>query len=315
MTWHRASRRRCAAALLPLLLRAEPAAAAADGAAPVLDLPFRTMPVWRHGDLPWPPVARPFDDPGFVLSAGLASGLRPAFERSGTDDAAWASLPDEAEAYPDGDAIRALSLAPFSIRDGTLAITAAAMPTTAAATLPGGMQRRYLSGAFNTYPFGQTYGVFEVTARVPKGAGLWPAFWLLPVDMSWPPEIDIAEILGGDPATVHASLHSTARIDAEARTARDRGTSVTDDARPGGDLSLGFHRYAVDWGPETIAFSVDGTVIARHATPADMHKPFYLVVDLAVGGPASWPGAPGPATRLPATLAIREIRIWRHRGG
>lgn len=278
---------------------------------PVLALSFTTMPSWRHGPMPWPAVSRPFDDKDFVLSAGLMSGLRPPFATTDGMDAAWASLPHEEEAYPDGDAMRHLSLNPFSIRNDALVITASGMPAAAAATLPGDMARRYVSGAFNTYPFSQTYGYFEITARVLHGAGLWPAFWLLPVDQGWPPEIDVAEILGDDSRTAYASLHSkdAAWVRAEPRSYND--STTTDKAANGSDLSQDFHRYAVDWQPRTITFYLDDAVVARRSTPADMHKPFYLIVNLAVGGPGSWPGAPNQQTVFPASLTIHSIRIWK----
>jgi beta-glucanase (GH16 family) len=173
------------------------------------------------------------------------------------------------------------------------------------------MARSYLSGAFNTYPFSQTYGYFEITARVPSGAGLWPAFWMLPVDQGWPPEIDIAEILGGDSRTAYFSLHSgdAAWVRAEPRSYN--ASTTTDASSAGGDLSEDFHRYAVDWRPETITFYLDNAVVGRRATPADMHKPFYLIVNLAVGGAGSWAGPPSHETRFPASLAIRSIRIWK----
>ena len=37
--------------------------------------------------------------------------------------------------------------------------------------------------------FSQLYGSFEIEAQMPSARGTWPAFWLLPVDRSWPPEI------------------------------------------------------------------------------------------------------------------------------
>src|SRR3712207_8253598 len=51
--------------------------------------------------------------------------------------------------------------------------------------------------------FAQEYGRFELRGRLPAGQGLWPAFWLLPVDTSWPPEIDVMEGLGSEPTTVY----------------------------------------------------------------------------------------------------------------
>ena len=294
--------------------RTAPAADDASGppsAKPVLDLRFAAMPAWRHGPMPWPAVATPFDDKGFVLSAGLASGLRPAFETGHGKDAAWSSLPHEEEAYPDGDAMRVLSRSPFSIQGAALLITAAPLTAAAARTLPPDMSRQYLSGAFNTYPFGQTYGTFEVTARVPSGAGLWPAFWLLPVDRGWPPEIDFGEILGGNSSTAYFSLHSTDAAWVRAEPHSYNASTTTDAASGNGDLSRGFHRYAVEWGPQTISFTLDGVVVGRRATPADMHKPFYLIVNLAVGGVGSWAGPPNRRTRFPATLEIRSVRIWK----
>lgn len=40
------------------------------------------------------------------------------------------------------------------------------------------------------------FGKFEIEAKLPKGKGLWPAFWMWAVD-EWPPEIDIFEGYSG----------------------------------------------------------------------------------------------------------------------
>ncbi len=295
----------------PPVLRAAGAAPTPHAGVPALALSFDAMPAWRRGPLPAAAVARPLDK-GVVLVAGLTSGLRPPFDRVAGADAAWSSLPHEQEAYPDADAMAALGISPYSVQDGALLITASPMPANAAATLPPDMPRRYLSGAFNTYPFGQTYGTFEVTARVPSGTGLWPAFWLLPMDRSWPPEIDIAEVLGGNSRVAYASLHSTDADWVRREPHSYNNSTTTDPATGAGDLSRGFHRYALDWQPGTITFLLDDKIVAHRTTPRDMNKPFYLVVDLAVGDAGSWPGPPNRATRFPATLAIRSVKIWRH---
>ncbi len=298
------------------VLGVTPAALAAGDAVtphagrPVLALSFDAMPTWRHGPVPGA-ATRPFDDPGFALRAGLTSGLRPPFDRTDGGDAAWSSLPHEQEAYPDADAMAAIGISPFAIRDGALLITASPMPAAVAATLPRDMPRRYLSGAFNTFPFGQTFGYFEVTARVPAGAGLWPAFWLLPMDGSWPPEIDIAEVLGNDSRVAYASLHSTDAAWVRREPRSYNNSTTTDRATGAGDLSEGFHRFALDWQADAITFLVDDRIVARRTTPRDMNKPFYLIVNLAVGDAGSWPGPPDERTRFPATLAVRSVKIWK----
>ncbi len=299
-----------AACLLGLGAACPVAARAAPASAPVLELGFATMPHWRGGALPAPATALPFSDRGFALRAGLASGLRPPYKPAASSSPAWASLGHEQEAYPDADAMADLGLSPFSIQDGALQLTASPMPARAAATLPADMMRAYLSGAFNTYPFGQTYGYFEVTARLPKGRGLWPAFWLLPVDQSWPPEIDIAEILGHDTTIAYQSIHTTDKAWVASQPGSYNGSTTTQNSHAASDLSAGFHRYAVDWTPSRITFYLDDVVTAERPTPSDMHKPFYLIVNLAVGDRGSWPGPTDARTRFPASLSIRSIRIW-----
>src|SRR5476649_2281750 len=78
---------------------------------------------------------------------------------------------------------------PFSLQNGALQISAT--PGGNSAGLP------YTSGLITTEGnFTQTYGYFEMRAQLPAGQGMWPAFWLLPADKSWPPELDPLEAFG-----------------------------------------------------------------------------------------------------------------------
>jgi beta-glucanase (GH16 family) len=62
--------------------------------------------------------------------------------------------------------------------------------------------------------------------------------------------------------------------------------------------------------------SVDGRAYASFS-PDDLttgqqwpfDKPFYLLVNLAVGG--DWPGTPSPALRFPQTMYVDFVRWWR----
>ncbi|HEV7158711.1 MAG TPA: glycoside hydrolase family 16 protein [Caulobacteraceae bacterium] len=199
----------------------------------------------------------------------------------------------EEEVYVDpafGARIGSPGLDPFRIGAGGLTITAQPAPPRVAGALQG---RRYISGLISSQPsFAQRYGYFEARARLPAGKGLWPALWLLPANLSWPPEIDIMESIG-DPGTVYVSLHSHAGDFTQP-------VSVTGD---------GFHTFAVSWDPRQVAWFVDGRQVARRPTPSDMNQPMFLLANLAVGG--HWPGAPDAATRFPARFAIQFIRAYR----
>ncbi len=279
----------------------------------VITIGFAKMPAWKTGAEPWPPVAQPLDSPNFRLSASYFSGLRASYssKASQTFNPAWASLSNELEAYPNADAMTDLGISPFRIKNSDLAIIASPMSEAAQATLPTDMPRSYLSGALNTYPFSQTYGYFEIKAKVPHGQGLWPAFWLLPVDDAWPPEIDAPEILGGNTNTAYYSLHTTDAAWIASQPGSYNGSTTTDAWTTTQDLSKAFHRYGVDWGPSQITFYIDRKVVSTRPTPSDMHQPFYLIANLAVGGSGSWPGPPDATTHFPATLLIADVEVWQ----
>jgi beta-glucanase (GH16 family) len=184
-----------------------------------------------------------------------------------------------------------LELNPFSLRNGVLGINAIPTPV---AIKPFLNNHGYMSGVITTQPsFSQTYGYFEMRAKLPRGKGLWPAFWLLPLDQSWPPEIDVMESIG-DPAVVFVTTHSKA----SKQEGFERRIAPNE-----------FHNFAVSWDPANVIWYIDGREAGRHATPADMHKPMYMLANLAVGG--NWPGAPDASTRFPATYEVDYIRAYR----
>lgn len=232
---------------------------------------------------------------------GSASHLYPAWSSLGsrTDGI----VHGEAEVYPNADAIQVTGTSPFRQEHRQLHVVASRMPDRIRNSVPPGLPCDYLSGALVTYPFGQRYGVFELRARLPRGRGLWPAFWLLPCDMSWPPEIDIMEVLGHDPATLYTSVHTR-------QSGQDQHIGKT---HRGVDLSLDFNIFAADWGPRRIVFYLNHRAIFACPTPADLHKPCYLLLNFAVGAPGSWPGAPDAATPFPASMTVTHVRAWQRR--
>jgi beta-glucanase (GH16 family) len=182
---------------------------------------------------------------------------------------------------------------PFRVVHGGLEITAKPK-----AGLPQGMTHQ--SGLImSQHLLAQRYGYFEMRARLPLGMGLWPAFWLLPADGTWPPEIDVMEMLGHTPGTYYVSVH--------AHPNGQKLDEITAVAAP--DLTAGFHVFGVSWRPDRIRFYLDDVLMHETATPADMNRPMYLLANLAVGGKDSWPGAASPDQT--GVYRIAWIRAWQ----
>nr|WP_258177658.1 family 16 glycosylhydrolase [Streptomyces solincola] len=170
----------------------------------------------------------------------------------------------------------------------------------------------YTSARLNTAGrFTTTYGRVEARMKVPRGQGMWPAFWMLGNDIGqvgWPNsgEIDIMENVGFEPRTVHGTLHGPGYSGSGGI-----GAGYT---LPGGqNFADAFHTFAVDWSPGAVTWSVDGTVYQRR-TPADLggrqwvfDKPFFLILNLAVGG--YWPGDPDGSTAFPQQLLVDHVRV------
>ena len=187
-----------------------------------------------------------------------------------------------------------LGLKPFAVRDGAVSIIADKTPEAVKWKLWG---YNYISGLLTTQlSFAQRYGYFEIRAKLPAGKGVWPAFWLLPTDATWPPELDILEQIGGE--DVYQTVH-TAQDGAHEQT----GFKI----QVPGDTS-GFHTYGALWTPDRIVWFVDGRQTATAPTPADMRKPMYLLLNLAIGG--SMPGDPDDHTVWPARFSISYVHVY-----
>lgn len=152
----------------------------------------------------------------------------------------------------------------------------------------------YIAGMISgQQSFSQTYGYFEIRCRFELGKGHHWALWLVPADNSWPPEIDMAEIVSLDPSVVHMNAHGA-----------DPGVPMTD--IPNVDTSA-FHTYGFEWTESTLTFYLDG--VEQKRAPNYIHKPMYLMISPEIGG--EWPGLPDETTQWPMLCEIDFIRIYR----
>lgn len=173
---------------------------------------------------------------------------------------------------------------------------------------------QWTSGRMNTRGlFTQSYGRFEARMKLPKGQGLWPAFWLLGANSKsagWPGcgEIDIMENLGHDPSKVHGSMHGPGYSGGHPLT----GSYVLPGSRTFAD---DFHVFAVEWEPNVVRFYVDD-VLYETETPKNLpagtqwvyDHPFFIILNLAVGG--NWPKDPDTTTASPSFLLVDYVRAY-----
>ncbi len=162
---------------------------------------------------------------------------------------------------------KTIPLNPFSVADGILTIHAAPTPSQYVDALAG---YQFTSGVLSTRDsFTQTYGYFEARMELPAGSGAWPAFWLYSVDGS-KSELDVME-------SHSASQWTGATHDYTTGSDQPQGVAVFTP-----DLSTGFHTYGVLWTAETVTWYLDGVAVKTIDTPAGMHGPMYVMVELAL---------------------------------
>lgn len=161
------------------------------------------------------------------------------------------------------------------------------------------------------------YGRFEARIKIPRGQGIWPAFWLLGNDIDtvgWPAcgEIDIMENIGREPNIVHGTIHGPGY-------SGGAGIGGQYVLQGGGAFADEFHVYAIEWSNGRITWYVDG-IAYRTITSAEIPSgtqwvfdhPFFIILNVAVGG--SWPGNPDGTTVFPQEMLIDYVRV-EHRYG
>lgn len=169
------------------------------------------------------------------------------------------------------------------------------------------------------------YGRMESCIKLPVGAGIWPAFWMLGTAGNWPAggEIDIMENIpetGGSGAGL-GPRKSQSTIHGPSTSEKGRYSLFEIFTFPSGqsvdDSVSACHAYGAIWSPFMLQMYVDDwrePFFIR--TAADVppggrwvfNAPFYFLMNLAVGG--DWPGPPNSSTPSPADMLVDYVRVY-----
>ncbi len=131
------------------------------------------------------------------------------------------------------------------------------------------------------------YGRIDIRAKLPKGVGLWPAFWMLGAnygEVGWPEcgEIDIMEHVGFSADSIFGTIHTKSYN-------HMRGTQKGKNIFVENPYDT-FHTYTLIWTPDYMDFVLDEKVYnhienehkTSHEWPFD--QKFHLKINVAVGG-------------------------------
>lgn len=158
--------------------------------------------------------------------------------------------------------------------------------------------------------FSFTHGILEIRAKLPGGAGIWPALWMLGEnipEVGWPAcgEIDMMEYAGKNHDLIHGSIHNNSSY----------GNTVNTSTVTIKDVEKDFHVYSVEWTEKEIRFMVDGNLFYTYKPdeynedtwPFD--KPFFIIMNIAVGG-----GFGGPVVDdsiFPQSMVVDYVRVYQ----
>lgn len=184
----------------------------------------------------------------------------------------------------------------------------------------------YSSGKINTKDhLSFQYGRVDIRAKLPTGNGVWPALWMLPKDSAYGAwaasgEIDIMEAKGRLPGTTSGAVHFGGQWPVNRYIAGEYHFSE------GQTFANDYHVYTMIWEEDNIKWYVDGefyfkvsrdqwySVAAPNNPNAPFDQPFYIIMNLAIGGHFDGGLAPSPSD-IPATMLVDYVRVYKENGG
>jgi beta-glucanase (GH16 family) len=123
--------------------------------------------------------------------------------------------------------------------------------------------------------FTQQYGYFEMRARLPTGAAVWPAFWLIGQDQSkHTAEIDVMEFYGDNPNFYETVVHTWYK------DGRHDSKFSRIPVFPHRDPAA-YHTYGVKIDAEYIRIYFDRAMVWRTPTPSEHRQPMFMLLNLA----------------------------------
>ena len=148
--------------------------------------------------------------------------------------------------------------------------------------------------------FYQQYGYFEIRAKLPRGQGTWPAFWMKSLSMITKKddlgELDIFEQYGNNDHGFCTTYHDWT----------NKTTPYYNCNNPTPDLTNDFHTWGLLWTESKMIVYFDGKPINSAETPHVAKQPYYLLMDMGLGG--GWPTDKTPEQNV---MQVEYVRVYK----
>jgi len=199
------------------------------------------------------------------------------------------------------------------VEDGRLIIEAHKEPVTRAKFRDSGGQDFTSARLFSVNNGAWQYGFFEIRAKFPCGAGVWPAIWTLPSEEdNWPigGEIDIVEFYGHKPSQFEATVHTP---NMNHTLGNNRAAFYITESACGE-----WYTHELHWTEDIIRVSIDGIGYYSFERESDdpndwpFAQPHYLVLNMAI---RNWKGGEDgiDLNAFPARMEVDYVRVYQKR--
>jgi beta-glucanase (GH16 family) len=190
----------------------------------------------------------------------------------------------------------------------------------------GGKKGWYSCGLCTDGLFEQTYGYFEIRCILPKGVGMWSAFWMMPHNINdsiGNGGVDGAEIDVYESPNYHYKLSDnvnvvTSSIHYDAYGAEHQHKTVCTPFIENNDPYETYTTYGVEWNDKEYIFYINGVETGRTDFGGASQVPEYMIVNCNVNGTEGFPlnGYAGDALTFdspqPTDLVVDYVRVYQY---
>jgi beta-glucanase (GH16 family) len=237
-----------------------------------------------------------------TVPAGWKLAFDPSFSGSTLNTGTWATCYDWAASgagCTNNPTVEKEWYLPSQVQVSGGVLNLVAQRETTQGTSSAGAAETYScrSGMVSSKPgFNFTYGLIQITAKLPYGAGLWPALWLAATNDDWPPELDIME---------HWYTDQDYKVYDHTVGEDYVGGPVPTPV----NLSAGYNTFSLLWTKDRVTWYLNGTQVFT-TTDHVPQQAMYFIANVADRNPDGDTSSSIASDACSGTMQISSVKVW-----